>query len=343
MLGVAAELLGRSEEAARAFEAAVSLGESLGMRPELACARLDFARFLASRAEHDRAIEQTLAGLTLFTELGDSKQREAAAALLRKLGHEDQDATFESQPASKKVVLNTREADLLRRVARGQTDAAIAEELISNPSIIAADVRSLLSSIGVDRRSAAVAYAYEHGLLARDAVSGQVPLTILVTDLGGFTEMVERLGDADAQGVIRIHNGILRSCLRCHRGVEVTHTGDGIIASFVTATDALHCAVDMQCELAAHNTAHPDSPLGVRVGISAGTPRIEEDRLFGTAINAAVRICGHARTGQILVSDAVVDGLGEGLRFSHFGEVALKGFPQTVCLHDVFWKPPQGD
>ena len=57
--------------------------------------------------------------------------------------------------------------------------------------------------------------------------------------------------------------------------------------------------------MARHKEEHPDSPLGVYVGLNAGEPIAEDDDLFGTSINLAARICDHAEAGQIVAADVV--------------------------------------
>ena len=79
---------------------------------------------------------------------------------------------------------------------------------------------------------------------APDAPSALV--TILFTDIEGSTSLTQRLGDAKAQELIRTHNTIVRDALKACGGSEVKHTGDGIMASFPSASRALECAIAIQ-------------------------------------------------------------------------------------------------
>jgi len=96
--------------------------------------------------------------------------------------------------------------------------------------------------------------------------------TILFTDIEGSTGLTQRLGDAAAQEVLRSHNSIVRDALRAHSGTETKHTGDGIMASFTSASAALEAAVAIQKALAVHNEGNPDGAIRVRIGINAGEP-----------------------------------------------------------------------
>ena len=168
-------------------------------------------------------------------------------------------------------------------------------------------------------------------------------VTILFTDMESSTALAQRLGDAGAQEVRRTHNVIVRDALKANAGAEIKHTGDGIMASFTTASSALGCAIAIQQGVARHKEEHPDSPLGVYIGLNAGEPIAEDDPggrvdLFGTSINLAARICDHAESAQILASDVVRQlAAGKQFLFSDLGETELRGFEDPVRLYEVRW------
>ena len=172
--------------------------------------------------------------------------------------------------------------------------------------------------------------------------------TILFTDMEGSTPLTQRLGDASAQDLIRVHNTIVREGLKAHGGAEIKHTGDGIMASFPSASGALDCAIAIQTAFAAYNeeaqARDPGpgtrAPILVRAGLNAGEPVAEESDLFGTAVQLAARVCSHAQPGQIVVSDVVRQlAAGKSFLFADLGEVALRGFEDPVRLYEVRWEP----
>lgn len=161
-------------------------------------------------------------------------------------------------------------------------------------------------------------------------------VTILMTDIGSSTALTQRLGDARAQEVIRDHNEIVRYYLNSNGGTEIKHLGDGIMASFPSAVRAISCAVGIQETIAERNREKHGEHLGVRIGLNAGEPLVEEDDLFGTAVQLASRICDAAQPGQVLVSDVVRQlAAGKGYEFDDEGRVALKGFAEPVALFSV--------
>jgi class 3 adenylate cyclase len=173
-----------------------------------------------------------------------------------------------------------------------------------------------------------------------EAAAGPAPsglVTILFTDVEGSTALTQRLGDAKAQELLRTHNRIVREALKTHSGSEVKHTGDGIMASFASASRALECAIAMQRAFAAHNES-AEEPMRVRVGLNAGEPIAEDEDLFGTAVQLAARICAHAEASQILIPEGVRHLVaGKGFLFSDRGDVALRGFEDPVRLFEVRW------
>ncbi len=174
----------------------------------------------------------------------------------------------------------------------------------------------------------------EAAAAAEPAPSGLV--TILFTDMEGSTPLTQRLGDAGAQELLRTHNSIVRDGLKASGGSEIKHTGDGIMASFATASKALECAVSIQQDFAAHSESNPDTPIRVRVGLNAGEPVAEDEDLFGTAVQLAARVCARAEPGQVLAANVVRElAAGKPFLFSDQGDVVLRGFEDPVRLYEV--------
>ena len=163
--------------------------------------------------------------------------------------------------------------------------------------------------------------------------------TILFTDVANSTALTQSLGDAAALAILGVHDTIVRDALSALGGREVKHTGDGIMASFVSAASAIRCAIQIQRELEKYAQANPERSLKVRVGAAAGEPVEQNDDLFGSTVQLAARLCAHAQPEQILVSNAIPDlCIGKGLLFEELGEVSLKGFGQPVRAHAAAWK-----
>jgi class 3 adenylate cyclase len=150
--------------------------------------------------------------------------------------------------------------------------------------------------------------------------------------------LTQTLGDEAAMALLGVHDSIVRDALSTLGGREIKHTGDGIMASFVSAAGAVRCAIQIQRELGRHAQANPERTIKVRVGAAAGEPVEQHNDLFGSTVQLACRLCAHAAPEQIVVSNAIAElCVGKGLRFEELGEVALKGFGRPVRAHAVEW------
>jgi class 3 adenylate cyclase len=162
--------------------------------------------------------------------------------------------------------------------------------------------------------------------------------TILFTDIVESTTLTQTLGDAAAMGLLDTHNTVVRAALANLGGREVKHTGDGIMASFVSAAAAVKCATQIQRDLAKHGENQRDRAVKVRIGAAAGEPVEQHHDLFGCTVQLAARLCSQASPEQILVSNAIAElCLGKGFSFQDVGEVVLKGFARPVRAHAVVW------
>lgn len=201
-----------------------------------------------------------------------------------------------------------------------------------------------------------------HGLMATsiievqpgpiDAFMGAVPThpvgeayvdsavrAVVFTDICGSTELTQRLGDVAGTALVREHDAIVRASLEQHDGREVKHMGDGIMASFRSVSSAVESAVGVQRAMADRN-AGAETPIDLRIGISAGEPISDGDDLFGATVQLAARLCACADTPGIAVSVAVRElCLGKRLVFDDGRMVEMKGFAQPVQTFGVVWAP----
>lgn len=162
--------------------------------------------------------------------------------------------------------------------------------------------------------------------------------TVLFTDIHGSTALTQRLGDIGAMRVLRRHDEVVRDALRTSGGLEVKHTGDGIMASFTSVARAVECSIEIQRGIAEHIAGQPGEAFKVKIGLAAGEPVTEGDDLFGAAVQLAARLCDQAGADGILVSAAVRDlCIGKNFGFMEHGELNLRGFNEPVRVYTVHW------
>jgi class 3 adenylate cyclase len=159
---------------------------------------------------------------------------------------------------------------------------------------------------------------------------------IMFTDIVGSTEMTARLGDRMGTELVRAHDAIVRRCLKQSGGSEVKHTGDGIMAAFVSTPQAVSCASAIHQEFRRYNSGNAE-PLHIRIGIDCGEPVEDSNDLFGTTVQLAARLCSAAAPDQILVSENVLREHGRSAAFAKIRRLKLKGFSKPIAAFECTW------
>ena len=175
------------------------------------------------------------------------------------------------------------------------------------------------------------------GVSSRSTI--EATITVLFTDIQGFTQLTASVGDQGALDILRRHNQIVRTQVQDHGGAEIKYQGDGFMVSFASARRAVLCAIDIQRSIAEHNRENPVQPLILRMGLNAGDVLREEQDLFGAAVNLAARIADKAKGNQILMSELVMGLVGPypGFKYVSRGRHSLKGFPGRYRIFEVVW------
>ncbi len=165
-------------------------------------------------------------------------------------------------------------------------------------------------------------------------------MTLVFTDLVGWTGMASRISPEIADEVRRRHFATLERSIAAFGGIEVKKLGDGTMVAFATASRALGCAVEMQREVDRDNLASPH-PLGLRIGLSGGEVTREGADFFGDPVVEAARLCAMASGGEILAAQVVKDMAGRRARFPYrsVGHPELKGLPHPFEVFQVHWNP----
>ena len=174
-------------------------------------------------------------------------------------------------------------------------------------------------------------------VVSEKSAEAEVPenkfVAVLFTDIVDSTSKQQSMGDEWLMKVVRAHNDIVREALKHHKGREIKHMGDGIMASFPGVADSVESALAMQMGFERFRQAMPDLAFGVRAGISAGEPIHEDGDLFGTPVNLAARVLNKAADSEVAVSAIVREMCrGKGFSFEEMGSFELKGFdePQPI-------------
>jgi len=172
-------------------------------------------------------------------------------------------------------------------------------------------------------------------------------VVVVFLDLRGFTAFAETSEPEEIMGVLRAYHSQMGEVILAHEGTLERFAGDGMMVFFNDpvqvpdpAVRAVRMVVEMRERLAGLTTTWKKRgfSLDFGAGIAQGYATIGaigfEGRwdygAIGTVTNMAARLCGEARTGQILISQRVVGSIDEIANVESVGELQLRGFLRPV-------------
>ena len=166
-------------------------------------------------------------------------------------------------------------------------------------------------------------------------------LTFLVTDLVRMTELVGRMGDEQAEGIVAGKMRLLTEIVGSHGGDVFTTVGDTVLAVFESTLDSIGCAVSLQEGVARDNAEREAAHrLDLAVAIHSGEAIFRDGDYFGTPVIVVTRLISGARPGQIVVSGVTraLAGSRGGFSYRPLAPMAIKGFEETVEVFEVVWR-----
>ena len=153
---------------------------------------------------------------------------------------------------------------------------------------------------------------------------------IMFTDIVGYTTLMSQ-DEHHTLEVIHKNIQIQKPLVEKHHGKWLKEMGDGTMAQFASALDAVNCAIEIQEEAEAELTAQ------LRIGIHLGDITIEKDEIYGDGVNIASRIESAADPGSIFISEAVfgaIKGISE-IKTQFQGERNLKNVDGPVRIYKI--------
>ena len=178
-------------------------------------------------------------------------------------------------------------------------------------------------------------------------------LTIMMSDLRGFTALSERMGAQELIHLLNHYLGEMTEIIQRNAGTIIEFIGDGIMAIFGAPapsekheTEAVQAAVEMQAAMAginAWNTAHGYPALEMGIGIHTGEVIVgnigSEKRtkygVVGSSVNLTGRIESYTVGGEILISPSTRAAITETLDIADERRVLPKGVPEPLVLSCV--------
>jgi adenylate cyclase len=162
-----------------------------------------------------------------------------------------------------------------------------------------------------------------------DPKAGAKLITVVFTDLEGFTAYTDANGDMAALELLEEHHRLAGPIVRQWNGKIVKFLGDGLLCSFSDPESGVRAALELL------GTAPP--PLRLRAGVHVGRAMVSRLDIVGHVVNVAARVCAYADGGQVLITDQVLEATGplEGVRVGRAKSRRLKGIKKPIGLRVV--------
>lgn len=161
---------------------------------------------------------------------------------------------------------------------------------------------------------------------------------ILAADVAGYSRLMHHSEDGTHLKVTALLADGVTPAISEHGGRIVKNTGDGFLAEFPSAVEAVRCAVRFQSRVRELTAAEADdSRVAFRVGVNIGDIIAEPHDIFGDGVNIAARLEGIAEPGGICISSSAYDqvrGKVE-VEFADLGEQIFKNIARPVRAYAV--------
>jgi len=152
----------------------------------------------------------------------------------------------------------------------------------------------------------------------------------MFTDIAGFTKMMGS-DSTNALNLVSENRDLQKPLIEQHGGKWLKEMGDGVLASFSSAYNAVKCAIDIQQQ------ANKHLKNKIRIGIHLGDVTMEEGDVFGDGVNIAARLESIADPGGIYISDSIHTSIrgNSDIKSIYLGEVQLKNVSEGIRTHAI--------
>jgi class 3 adenylate cyclase/uncharacterized RDD family membrane protein YckC len=162
-------------------------------------------------------------------------------------------------------------------------------------------------------------------------------LTILLTDIEGFTQKTSRKSRADIVHMLDEHKAIVLPVLEARGGRLIKTIGDAFLVVFDSPTDAVLAGVEVQKMLRERNASKQgDDRLDIRIAINSGEVTLADNDVFGEPVNITSRINDIAESGEVFFTEAVYLTMNKTeVPSSEIGLLQLKGIAEKIRVFKV--------
>jgi TolB-like protein/class 3 adenylate cyclase len=161
---------------------------------------------------------------------------------------------------------------------------------------------------------------------------------IVAADVAGYSRLMHSDEEATHAKLTALLASGVEPAIAEHGGRIVKNTGDGFLAEFPSAVEAVRAALRFQTRIKALTIGEvEDRRIAFRVGVNIGDVIVEPHDIFGDGVNIAARLEGIAEPGGICISSSVYDHVRDkvAVEFADLGEQNLKNIARPVRAYAV--------
>ena len=161
---------------------------------------------------------------------------------------------------------------------------------------------------------------------------------ILALDVVGYSRLMSEDETGTHASLNALFSKVVNPSIDRHGGRIVKTMGDGLLAEFASAVEAVSAGALIQLDLADPATQESlGKQLTLRIGINLGDVIIQDDDIFGDGVNIATRLEAMADEGSILISGSIYDQVANKLEFGFedLGSKQLKNIPNPIRTYRV--------
>jgi adenylate cyclase len=162
---------------------------------------------------------------------------------------------------------------------------------------------------------------------------------VMLADVVDYSRMMSRSEDETHARVARRARELIDPAIAKYGGCFTRSMGDGILVEFLTAVDAVHCALDIQRGFAEREADDPH-PLRLRIGINTGDVLVDQRDIYGNSVNIAARLEAFASPGKVCVSRSIYDQTRAHPEFffADRGLHRVKNIPYPIQVYEVAYE-----
>jgi adenylate cyclase len=162
---------------------------------------------------------------------------------------------------------------------------------------------------------------------------------VMIADIVNYSRMMSRSEDGTHARIEKHTRELIDPTIGKYGGRLVRSKGDSLLVEFVSALDAVRCALDIQRGLAARQANEPER-IQLRIGINTGDVLADERDIYGNIVNIAARLEAAASPGTVYVSQSIYDQTRaqSAFFFADRGTHRLKNIPYPIRVYEVAYE-----